>query len=68
MKTGLHSRAKPKFKHVDFARTPATILPMRLNMMGQQGFVVFGEGSLEPAMVMAAPNATFHCFKNSRHQ
>ena len=57
-----------KIQTVDFASTPETILPMRLNVMGQQGFVVFGKGSLEPAMVMVAPNAVFQCFKNSRHQ
>ena len=30
-----------KFQNVDFADAPASVLPMRLNVMGQQGFVCF---------------------------
>ena len=48
-----------KFQNVDFAEAPAAVLPMRLNVMGQQGFVFFSKGSLEPTPVMVAPNATF---------
>ncbi len=32
---------------------------MRLNVMGQQGFVFFGTGSLEPTTVIAGASATF---------
>lgn len=48
-----------KFQSVDFAGTPAAVLPMRLNVMGQQGFVYFSKGSLDPIPVILAPNATF---------
>ena len=48
-----------KFQNVDFADAPAAVLPMRLNVMGQQGFVFFSKGSLEPTPVIVAPNATF---------
>ncbi|CAN5222390.1 hypothetical protein BH10ACI1_BH10ACI1_10310 [soil metagenome] len=48
-----------KFQNIDLAETPSAILPMRLNVMGQQGFVVFNQGNLEPTPVMAVPNATF---------
>ena len=51
--------SETKFQEVDFGASPAAVLPMRLNVMGQQGFVFFGKGSLEPTTVMAAPNATF---------
>ena len=49
-----------KTQSVSFADAPAGVLPMRLNVMGQQGFVYFGKGSLEPIAIMAAPNATFN--------
>ena len=58
-------RGETKIQTVDFARSPEMILPMRLNMMGQQGFAVLGEGSLEPAMVILAPNATFTVSKTA---
>ncbi|MGI8641285.1 MAG: Ig-like domain repeat protein, partial [Pyrinomonadaceae bacterium] len=54
-----------EFQNVDFADAPATVLPMRLNVMGQQGFVCFSKGSLEPIPVMAAPNATFTVTKTA---
>lgn len=49
-----------KTQSVDFSDSPAAVLPMRLNVMGQQGFVYFGKDSLEPTPVMLAPNATFN--------
>ncbi len=49
-----------KFQNVDFAASPAAVLPMRLNVMGQQGFVVFNKGNLEPTALMVAPNAIFN--------
>ncbi len=54
-----------KFQNVDFADAPSAILPMRLNVMGQQGLVVFNKGSLEPATVMVAPNANFAVTKTA---
>ncbi len=58
-----HTEASPavetKLQTVEFASAPAAILPMRLNVMGQQGFVVFNEGSMTPTPVLAVPNATF---------
>ena len=48
-----------KFQEVDLAAFPTAVFPMRLNVMGQQGFIVFSQGSLEPTTVMLAPNATF---------
>ncbi len=51
--------SETKFQNVDFAVSPAAVLPMRLNVMGQQGFVFFSKGSLEPIPVIAAPSATF---------
>ena len=48
-----------KIQTVDFARTPASVLPMRLNVMGQQGFVVYDQGNIEPTTVMVAPNVNF---------
>ena len=50
---------KTKVQNVDFSASPAAVLPMRLNVMGQQGFVFFGAGSLEPSSVIVAPNANF---------
>ena len=49
-----------KLQMVNVAGNTSAILPMRLNVMGQQGFVIFSEGNLEPATVMTAPNATFN--------
>ncbi len=54
-----------KFQNVDFADAPASVLPMRLNVMGQQGFVYFSKGSLEPTVVMVAPNANFAVTKTA---
>ena len=51
--------SETKLQSVDFAATPAAVLPMRLNVMGQEGFVFFSKGSLEPTTVIAAPSATF---------
>ncbi len=48
-----------KIQTVDFARAPAAILPMRLNVMGQQGFVVYDQQSIEPTAIMLAPNSTY---------
>ncbi len=48
-----------KFQTIDFADAPSAILPMRLNVMGQQGLVVFNKGNLEPTPVMLVPNVTF---------
>ncbi len=48
-----------KIQNVEFPSEPAAVLPMRLNVMGQQGIVVFSKGNLEPTPVMVAPNATF---------
>ena len=54
-----------KFQNVDFADAPSAILPMRLNVMGQQGFVIFNKGNLEPTPVMVAPNANFAVTKTA---
>ena len=54
-----------KTQTVDFSDSPAAVLPMRLNVMGQQGFVYFGKGSLEPTSVIFAPNATFTVSKTA---
>lgn len=48
-----------KTQPISFSDSPAAVLPMRLNVMGQQGFVYFGKGSIEPTPVMLVPNATF---------
>ncbi len=48
-----------KLQDVDLAAFPTAVFPMRLNVMGQQGFVVFSKGSIEPTTVMLAPAATF---------
>ena len=52
-----------KFQNVDLAVTPTSVLPMRLNVMVQQGFVFFNRGSLEPIPVMFAPSAIFNVTK-----
>ncbi len=54
-----------KSQIVSFADAPAGVLPMRLNVMGQQGFVYFSKGSLEPIAIIAAPNATFNVTKTA---
>ena len=48
-----------KSQDVSLSASPAAVLPMRLNVMGQQGLVVFAHDSLDPIAVVAAPNATF---------
>ena len=53
------------FQAVAFGASLAAVLPMRLNVMGQQGFVVFSKGSLEPTPVMFAPNANFAVTKTA---
>ena len=54
-----------KTQAVSFADTPAGVLPMRLNVTGQQGFVYFAKGSIEPIAIIAAPNATFTVTKTA---
>ena len=54
-----------KSQVVSFADAPAGVLPMRLNVTGQQGFVYFSKGSSEPVAIMAAPNATFTVTKTA---
>ncbi len=54
-----------EIQNVDFAGTPGSVLPMRLNVMAQQGFVVLNKGSLEPSTVIAAPNVTFNVSKTT---
>ncbi len=54
-----------KLQNIDFAESPVSVLPMRLNVMGQQGFVFFSKGNLEPTLVMLAPNATFTVSKTA---
>jgi CSLREA domain-containing protein len=54
-----------KLQRLYFADAPVAVSPMRLNVMGQQGFVFFGKGSLEPTAVMVAPNATFTVTKTA---
>ncbi len=48
-----------KIENVVFPSRPIAALPVRLNVMGQQGIVVLEEGKLELTPVMIAPNATF---------
>ncbi len=54
-----------KFQKVGFAASPVAVLPMRLNVMGQQGFVVLERGKLTPTPVMFAPAATFTVTKTA---
>ena len=49
-----------QFHDIALASMPAVALPMRLNVMGQKGFIVLQEGQLEPANIMHAPNLTFN--------
>ena len=44
---------------VGFSNSPVAVLPVRLNVMGQQGIVVLESGQLEPTPIILAPNATF---------
>ena len=48
-----------------FTGSPVAGVPMRLNVMGQQGFVVFNKGNLEPTTVMVAPNSNFAVTKTA---
>ena len=48
-----------KVQDVTLGAAPAAVVPMRLNLMGQQGFVFFARGSVEPIPVVTVPNATF---------
>ncbi len=57
-----------KVQDVALGAAPAAVLPMRLNVMGQQGFVFFARGNVEPIPVVMAPNATFVGYQNSRHK
>ena len=59
------STSETKLQDVNFAASPAAVLPMRLNVMGQQGFVLFSKSSLEPITVTAAPSATFTVTKTA---
>ena len=52
-----------QIENVVFPSRPIAALPVRLNVMGQQGIVVLEEGKLEPTPVMIAPNATFNVNK-----
>ncbi len=53
------SRSEIKSQDVSMDAAPVSVLPMRLSVMGQQGFVFFTDGSLEPNPVLTAPAATF---------
>lgn len=46
-------------ENVVLPNRPIAALPVRLNVMGQQGIAVLEEGKFEPTPVMLAPNATF---------
>lgn len=46
-------------ENIGFSNSPKAVLPIRLNVMGQQGVVVLENGKLEPTPIMLAPNATF---------
>jgi CSLREA domain-containing protein len=48
-----------RIENVVFPSRPIAALPIRLNVMGQQGIAVLEDGKLEPTPVMIAPNATF---------
>ena len=54
-----------KFENMDFAASPAAVLPMRLNVMGQQGFVIVESGKLAPTPVMFVPFASFAVTKTA---
>lgn len=54
-----------KIENVGFSRSPIAALPVRLNVMGQQGIVVLESGKLEPTPIMLAPNATFTVTKTA---
>jgi CSLREA domain-containing protein len=54
-----------KIQSLSAEKSPASVMPMRLNVMGQQGLVIYGEGDLEPATVMFAPTATFNVTKTA---
>lgn len=54
-----------KVENVAFANSPLAALPVRLNVMGQQGVVVLENGKIEPTPIMLAPNATFAVSKTT---
>jgi len=54
-----------KIENVGFSRSPIAAMPVRLNVMGQQGIVVLENAKLEPTPIMLAPNATFTVTKTA---
>ena len=60
--------SETKFQNVDFAEAPSAVLPMRLNVMGQQGLVVFHKGNLEPTTSNGRPERKFRRNENRRHE
>lgn len=54
-----------KIENAVFSTSPVAVLPVRLNVMGQQGIVALENGKLEPTPIMLAPNATFAVSKTA---
>lgn len=52
-------------QEIGFAAKPEAVVPVRLNVMGQQGIVALENGKFEPTSVMFVPNATFTVSKGA---